>query len=119
MFNYVDTAETAKKLIAKFGRTITRRRATAGTYDPNTDTFTGASSVDTTFKACDFAVIGLDFVNNTLIQEGDRYALIEPAVADILMTDRLIIGADTYSIIKIEDVAPSGVVVLFRVYIRK
>lgn len=133
MFNYINSAETASKLIEKFGRTITHRRITLGTYDPNTDTFIvaggggqgnmqgqqGATNVDTTIKACDFAVNGQDFVNNTLIQEGDRYALIEPKLVNIVMTDQLIIGADTWSIIRIEDVAPAGVVVLFKVYIRK
>lgn len=119
MFNYINSAETASKLIEQFGRTITHRRKNAGTYDPNTDTFTGATNVDTTIKACDFAVNGQDFVNNTLIQEGDRYALIEPKLVNIVTTDQLIIGADTWSIIRIEDVAPAGVVVLFKVYIRK
>lgn len=119
MFNYAKSANTAKTLIAKFGRDITHSRVSAGTYNPNTDTFTGAGTTNTTVKACDFAVNGQDLINNTLIQEGDRYALIEPILASVLTTDLLIIDGVTWTILRVETLAPAGTIVLFKVYIRK
>lgn len=119
MFNYVKSADTARKLITKFGRDITHTRIVAGTYDPSTDSFTGGSTTITTLKAVILDIKGQDFVNDTLIKEGDRYAIIEAGVNDIATTDQLTIGGVVWTIIRVENLAPAGVNVLFKVYIRK
>lgn len=119
MFNYDKSAQTAKTLLSRFGRIVTHRRINAGTYNPSTDTFTGASTINTSVNACDFAVNGQDLINNSLIQEGDRYALIEPTLSDIQTNDLLIIDGVTWTILRVDTLAPAGIKVLFKVYIRK
>lgn len=45
-FDYTSMAATATRLLTRFGTTLKLRRTTPGTYDPITDTETGASTAD-------------------------------------------------------------------------
>lgn len=45
-FDYTNMAATATRLLTRFGTTLKLRRTTPGTYDPITDTETGATIAD-------------------------------------------------------------------------
>ena len=45
-FDYTSTAATTTRLLTRFGTTLKLRRTTPGTYDPITDTETGATTAD-------------------------------------------------------------------------
>lgn len=117
MFNYARSATTALRLIAKFGRTIQHVSVAEGTYDTTTgEVVNTETSTDVT--ACDFAFKDNEYKNG-LVQSGDRYALIGQSVADINVSDRLVIDSISWNIVNVQKLSPAGTVVLWTVHIRK
>ena len=117
-FNYSKSAATALKLLTKFGRTVTRRNYTTGTYNPAT----GANAVtyaDTTWKGAllDFGA-GKTVERGGLIQVGDKQLLLE-AGASPQLEDHILVGTDEYAIVSIGELNPAGTVVLFDLHLRK
>lgn len=115
-FNYGASAVTALNLIAKFGRTIQHVKVTTGTYDPDTSTVTN-TTVTTDVQGCDFEAKA-SMYQDGLVQSGDRYCLIGQGV-QISLSDQLIIDGVTWTIYKVEKLAPAGTVVLYKAFIRK
>lgn len=116
-FDYAKSAATAKRLLTQFGRTVTLRNYTIGTYD----TATGANAVtyaDTTWKGTllDFGS-GKTLERGGLIQVGDKRLLLESGAAPQL-EDRIIAGGAEYAIIAVGEVNPAGVAVLFDLHLR-
>jgi hypothetical protein len=118
VFDYIKSAATANKLITQFGRGITHRKIVEGTYDPATSTVTNTET-DTIVQAVDFSVKGNEYQNNTLIQVGDRYALLAPSISAVDVSDKLIIDSVAWNIVAVEKLAPAGELVLWKVFIRK
>lgn len=116
--SYAQNAASAKKLLAKFGRTIQHQKITEGAYDANTGTVTH-TTLNTDVKACDFDYKGQAYQANALVQVGDRYALVSAAIAEIDTSDKLIIDTVSWSIINVKKLAPAGVTVLWQCQIRK
>ena len=117
-FNYAQTELTASRLIAKFGRDVTLTKVTTGSYDINTGSVTNTTTTSTV-KCADFAVKGEFDNEGTLIKSTDRYALISGGSATSISTDdKLTIGGVIYAVIAVKLLAPSGVNVLYKAYIR-
>lgn len=117
-FNYANSAKTAASLIVKFGRAIQVKTISEGTYSTATGGITNTSTL-TSVKACDFAMKGNQYADGSTIQMGDRYALIDNSIANIDVSDKLIIDTVEWSIIGVERLAPANILVLHKVYIRK
>ena len=117
-FNYAKSAKTAASLIAKFGRAIQVKTIAEGTYSTATGGITNTVTL-TSVKACDFAMKGNQYADGSLIQMGDRYALIDNSIATIDVSDKLIIDTIEWTIIGVEKLAPANVLVLHKVFIRK
>lgn len=118
-FDYTRTANTAQSLLEKFGRDCTLSQITTGAYDYATGSAPQTVN-DITVKAADFAVKGEITVNGTLIVAGDRYALISGIdVANVDLEDRLTIDGVIWNIIAVVKIAPAGVPVIHKVYVRK
>lgn len=117
VFNYVKTAGTATKLLTNFGRTIQHIAVAEGIYDPeasevtNTETSTDCIACDFDFKANQY--------DGDLVQFGDRYAIINNAVSNIDVSDKLVIDSVRWSIVKVEKIAPAGTLVMWKVQIRR
>lgn len=116
-FDYTRTANTAQSLLEKFGRDCTLSQITTGAYDTETGSNT-VTTTDTTVKAVDFAVKGESYVDGQLIKMSDRYAIVSYDGA-ISVSDKLVIGSVVWSIVAVKTLAPAGIVVLHKVYIRK
>lgn len=118
-FDYVSKAATAKRLLVKFGRDCTLRKVVTGTYDPATGGVP-TTVTESTVTAADFSVSGETDVDGTLIKATDRYALISGTDdTDITTDDKLVIDVTEYKIIVVKKLSPAGIMVLFKVYIRK
>jgi hypothetical protein len=121
-FDYSRSVATANKLLTRFGRNITHKAIGESVYDPETSSSTPAE-VNTTVKACDFDFKdksgGQIYQSDSLVQIGDRYALVAPSVTDISTADKLIIDGVTWNIINVKRLSPAGVNILFTVHIRK
>jgi hypothetical protein len=121
-FDYSRSVATANRLLTRFGRTIQVQTVAEGVYDPETSTSTPVTT-NTDVKACDFDFEdksgGQIYQSDSLVQIGDRYALVAPTVDDINTSDKLIIDGVTWNIINVKRLSPAGVNVLFTVHIRK
>lgn len=117
-FNYSQSANTAIKLLTKFGRDITHVKTVDGAYDINTGSVTN-TTVNTTVKAADFAYKANEYRADGLIQADDRYALIEPTLSALDVSDKLIIDGVTWNIVNVNRISPANVTVLYKVQIRK
>lgn len=121
-FNYANSANTATRLLTRFGRDITHRAVSEGTYNTSTSTYTNTET-NTTVKACDFdfkeKANGQSYFDSALVQQGDRYALVAPSIANIDTSDKLVIDGVIWNIINVKKLAPAGVLVLWTLHIRK
>jgi len=143
---YADKAVLTTSMLTKFGRTCQIITPALGTYNPDTGlvesaivagtiwdlgatTFDGGLTTwdgeggigvetSTDVKAADFAMKGNTYQQNTNVQEGDRYALVN-AVVDITVDNKIVMDGVTWSIIAVEKLAPSGVSVMYKLHIRK
>jgi hypothetical protein len=102
-------------MIAKFGTQYTFTRVTKGTYDPATGTTTDTSSTYTAY-ACLFDYSGADRADGSVLQ-GDRRMLAESGTYEV--GDTVVVGSETYRIISISDIGPSGTVVASNLQVRK
>jgi hypothetical protein len=123
-FNYSNSADTARRLLTQFGRNITHRVVTGTTYNPATETEV-ETVTDNTVKAADFSVFtklnggGNQYFNGVLVQQNDRFALVSPDIALIEPNHRLIIDGVIWQVMAVDKLAPAGVLVLWKVLIRK
>lgn len=117
MFDYQQSGNTAISLLNNFGRVIQVITATDGEYDTETSKKTN-TSISTDVVACDFSYRGNVYDGN-MVQIGDRYALLSNTIVNVDVSAKLIIDGVTWSIVKVEKLAPAGVVVLWKVQIRK
>jgi hypothetical protein len=121
-FDYANSANTALRLITRFGRTIQVVTVAEGVYNPETGTTTNTET-STDVMACDFDFSdkshGQMYQSDSLVQKGDRYALIAPTVTVINTSDKLVIDSVTWSIINVKKLAPAGRLVLWNCHIRR
>lgn len=113
MFNYVKSALTARKLLARFGQDMT---LTKEVY--NIDTGALTSSTSTTDKGVILPYSdGVVSMSGGLIKSSDQQVYINISVVPA-PTDRLTVGAKVYSVISVEALEPAGVNVLYILQIR-
>lgn len=121
-FNYANSAATATRLLTKFGRTIQHIAVAEGAYDTDTGTVTNTET-STDVLAADFDFEdksgGQVYQANSLVQIGDRYCLIDPSIAAINTSDKLVIDGVRWNIINVKKLAPAGVRVLWNCHIRQ
>jgi hypothetical protein len=120
--NYAKMATSTLSLLKKFGRTVTHRKITSGTYDPATSTSTPTQS-DTVKRGAifDYNLLSQGMQDNvkSLIQAGDRRLFLDATLPVPVIGDLMIIGADTWTIKNLKAIDPSGVVVLYDLMICK
>lgn len=114
-YNYTPLTQSASRMIEKFGTLYTFTRVTKGTYAPATGTTADTSS---TYQksACLFDYSDSDRADGTIL-EGDRRMLAESGAYEV--GDTVAVGSDTYRIISIGEIAPSGNVVAANLQVRK
>lgn len=117
---YGDLADTVTELLSEFGDVAAIvRHATDSAYDPATgETSTGTVSTDT---ACVAAVFDYPdkLIDGSLIQVGDRQALVNVTGLDPLVTDKFSWQGDLYSIVNVKQLAPAGVDVMYELQVRR
>lgn len=116
--NYTAKAALSLRLLTKFGQDVTRQ---AFTLTDSGDNYGGPSTAvqaDTTRKGAlfDFAA-GQTFERGTLILANDKRLLLD-AEGAVTMTDRYVVGSDTYSVVSIGEINPAGTAVLYDLHLR-
>src|SRR4051794_12381952 len=102
-----------------FGRVVTLRKKTAGTYDPATGSGGSASSADYVTRGI---VLGYrdGVIDGTLIKHGDRKVILK--VKDLAAVPtvgaQMIVGADTYTIVNVKTGELGGTAFVYTLQVR-
>ena len=117
-FNYKNIQATSRRLLAKFGQSITLTQQTASEYDSDTG---GVTS--TTATTIDNGVIlpysnGIQNATGSLIQQGDAQILIQCNVVP-KPNDTLTIQSQVWTIINVKALEPAGINMLYECQVRK
>lgn len=103
-----------------YGRAVTLRRRTPGTYDPSTGA-TGAETVTSNLTRAIILGYRDSLINGTLIKQGDRKAILKRK--GMTMTpqeaDELVVGSDVYSVVSHKTGELGGTNYLYVLQIRK
>jgi hypothetical protein len=125
--NYTAAAQKVLTALQKDGMAMTLRRQTAGTFNPATGSYTGASTTD-------YATWGLitaqsmpqsgntgERFNGMQVQTDDQFILLAASglTATPAAGDLLVIAAVIYSIVTLIALKPGGVVLFYRLLVRK
>ena len=116
-FDYSAPAAAAHRMLERFGRAITLVRVEAGDYDPD-------ASAAATYEH-QYAGIGAVFayaqreMDGDQVRTGDQRLLLSADGVPTPQTgDKVVIGCDTWSVVRCETLAPAGVPVLHTVQLR-
>lgn len=119
-FNYAGLAKSALSNIDKFGRNVTYRTVTKGTYNTATGTKTGGSNTDQTVKAV-ITAVKKSQIDGEVIQRGDKVALIAASALNVVPNtgDIIIDGTSKLKVVEVMDVEPGDTAILYKVVVRK
>lgn len=121
-FDYTKTADTALRLLTRFGQSVTLTRATTGAYDP------ALSAAPVTEKKETRKAVLLDYdrinfgqalQDGTRIQMGDRRCLMGADGSEPTTLDYITVGGVKYPIKVVKALNPAGTPVLYDMLIRK
>lgn len=115
-FNYAASAATARRLLDKFGQTVTLTRTVAGGYDPATGVTTPDVTDTATVKAALLPYSNGDkLAAGGVIRTGDRKAYIAPdtTFAPDALTKLTEADGTVWQLESVEPLAPAGVPVLY------
>lgn len=119
--DYVRLAATATRLIQGDGQPIVLlRNATADDYDP----VTGVDpTVDTDTPYPLYAVVGPITVSYAMKAQGavqvqDQLLYLEPSIVAPILSDKIYIHAQAWSIVHIDALSPAGIPLLYTIQIR-
>lgn len=116
-FNYAALAQTARRLLVRFGASATLTRSTPGEYDSETASAPLTTTVQNV-TACVFPVEDR-YVDGSLIFATDQQAYIaavgvtEPKPGDVLAWQGVNLTA-----VQCKNLGPSGIMVLFEMIVR-
>jgi hypothetical protein len=115
----MNAASIAKTLKAK-GQAMTLTRVSGGTYDPVAGSVSAPATQTWTVYGIETAFRdGLTMSAGTLIQSGDRLAIVAADQATPIPGDSLTIGGVAWKIIAVTPVNPAGTALLFKCQVRK
>jgi hypothetical protein len=122
--DYIGIRSRASALITKNGKSITIQTPVAGTFDPATGVNTPGTPTTKTVKAVESNYSQAER-NGTSILMNDRMFLVSgldtsgAVIVQPTTSDKLIIGADTLSIVKVDPIKPGDTAVIYEVQARK
>jgi len=121
---YARLQATANRLLKGKGQSITLTKITAGTYNPATGGFTGASTSTQSAYGAIFDY-GATQIDGTLIKAGDKQLLLSAfktdgtALTAPVLGDTVSIGGVTYTLVEpLKEVNPAGTTVMYECNLR-
>lgn len=121
-FNYSKTANTADKLLKRFGKSWTIKSITPGVYDPNTNTSTPVE-VDATANAVllDYSNNGMTNAENSMILVGDKKMLVAAKGLPFVIkaNDICVSGSEQWRVVNVQELKPADVTVIFELQVRQ
>lgn len=118
-FDYTSLQNTADRLISKFGRSVTLRRVTAGTYDPSNLSVSGDSNADTTVTVAIMNYEEREIDGSVIKRQDMRGYLAAKNTALPSVSDIIIDGSVQYQIVNIRELKPATTSLLYELQLRK
>lgn len=118
-FDYAGIAATAAQVLAQFGKNVTLRQYTTGTYNPATGVNTVTSS-DSIRKGAMF-----DFKEGTvngpggLVLQGDKKLIMEAGVVPSIQHKIIDVDGTEYAIVGIGEIKPASTPVAYILHLRR
>lgn len=116
-FDYSGPAAAAHRALSRYGRAVTLVRVETGDYDP-------ATSAAATYEH-QYSGTGAVFayaqreMDGDQVRTGDQRLLLSAEDVPVPQTgDKVVIGSDTWSVVRCETLAPAGVPVIHTAQIR-
>ena len=119
-FDYPGISASALEILRKFGAAQTVRTTTAGTYDPATDTTSGATTTDHSVIGVLLSYRTAD-IDGTLIKSGDMRFLFSASGLSFVPDPTCVVIVNSYvwHVQNVRRIEPSGVGVLYDLQVRK
>lgn len=114
-YDYSSLATTGASLITKFGRNVTLKHVTEGSYNFSTGAVTGDSVSSETVKAV-FTNFNDGQIDGSIIQRGDRLVFVSKDVTSKPKMNDVIGG---FKIVGVETIQPANDVLLYKLQVRK
>jgi len=114
---YDGMAETAARLIEKFGADVVFQSTSAGTFDPVIGETVGAITSENTPKGIQKRYKSSQ-IDETRIKTGDKLFVIDNSYKPD-MSDTVKVGTQYWNIVDLEEVTPAGVPLVYFVQVRK
>lgn len=118
---YNRMADTALRLIAQYGQTVTIQAATVGEYDPDTGTVPPDSTKEQTAQGILLDFTGQEFQSNSLIKQGDKKLKIAAQGLDWVpdLQNKVVIQGRTWSIVPpLKEINPAGTPIIYELQVR-
>lgn len=106
------------ELISKYGKDIQLVSKTVGSYSAATNSFTGDSEVSQTVKGIQREYLQKE-IDGTIIQAQDRQYLISASGITAPKPEDTLIDGVTYNIINVNEIAPGGTAIVYKLQVRK
>lgn len=116
---YSEMAATVRESLDEFGLPLTIKRETGGTLDPITDTVSGSTpeALPTVGMFASISAAKVSELFGDSVMMGDRVLLLTDAVKP-LNGDAIEIGGANWSVVSIDEKAPAGIPLIYRVLVR-
>ena len=116
-FDYTSLIATAKRLLERFGQSMTVNSITVQNYDPATGSTSPSQLTETKLGVIFPYKNGITSMQEPLILAGDQqvFILLDNAPKP---TDKLQVGSRQYSIVNVKAIEPGGVTVLYELQVR-
>lgn len=120
MPNYTALAQTAKRLIGSNGRDVVLVRFGAGSYDPTTNTFSGAADTTDTIKGVRLKYTNSQ-IDNEVIKRGDIKMFVEAVnlATPPTVDDKIQIDSEIWDIKDVIPLQPADVAVFYELQLRQ
>lgn len=124
--NYDKLAQTAVRLIAKTGRSVTLQKLDATPEDSNkpwkgpaTPTVADSADLIATFVPAGGGGLGLDFIDDELLKRAEQVALIAPSEKDVSEFHAVLDGSSRWKIEWVQVLKPAEKVLLYIVGVKR
>lgn len=116
-FDYAGMAATSLEMLTDFGRTVTRRTYTTGTYNPATGASAPATADTSRIGVLLDIKPGIQHLSGELVAKGDKRLLLDvEGAADV--KDHYIVGGTEYIVLSVSEINPAGTPVLYELHLR-
>lgn len=116
-FDYAKMAATAKRLLTRFGNTVSIVRTTGGTYDPVTGAETPGT--ETTYAPKGVLLKYPDrLIDGTRILQSDRKLILDDTIVPVA-DDKPVVQGEEWNIQNIMTISPAGTPIVYEVQVRR